>query len=35
VRRPFLRPGADRAIARLWQVSERETGILLRVRGLS
>jgi NAD(P)-dependent dehydrogenase (short-subunit alcohol dehydrogenase family) len=31
VRRPFLRPGADRAIARLWQVSERETGIPLRV----
>ena len=31
VRRPFLRPGADRAIARLWQVSERETGIALRV----
>jgi hypothetical protein len=35
VRRPFLRLGADRAITRLWQVSERETGILLRVRGLS
>lgn len=31
VRRPFLRPGADRAIARLWQVSERETGIPLRI----
>jgi NAD(P)-dependent dehydrogenase (short-subunit alcohol dehydrogenase family) len=31
VRRPFLRPGVDRAIARLWQVSERETGIPLRV----
>ena len=31
VRRPLLRPGADRAIARLWQVSERETGIPLSV----
>jgi NAD(P)-dependent dehydrogenase (short-subunit alcohol dehydrogenase family) len=31
VRRPVLRPGADRAIARLWLVSERETGIPLKV----
>ena len=32
VRRPVLRPGRDRAIATLWQVSERETGIPLAVR---
>jgi NAD(P)-dependent dehydrogenase (short-subunit alcohol dehydrogenase family) len=31
VRRPFLRPGADRAIAALWSVSERETGVALKV----
>ncbi len=31
VRRPFLRPGADAAIATLWRVSERETGIALRM----
>ena len=31
VRLPVLRPGNDRAIATLWQVSERETGIPLRV----
>ncbi len=31
VRRPFLRPGADQAIAALWQVSARETGIALKV----
>lgn len=31
VRRPFLRPGSARAIARLWVVSERETGIPLAV----
>ncbi|MGV1037003.1 MAG: oxidoreductase [Candidatus Nanopelagicales bacterium] len=30
-RRPFLRPGADKAIANLWLVSERETGIPLKV----
>lgn len=29
VRRPLLRPGTDRAIAALWLVSERETGIPL------
>jgi NAD(P)-dependent dehydrogenase (short-subunit alcohol dehydrogenase family) len=32
VRRPVLRPGRARAIARLWAVSERETGIKLDVR---
>ena len=31
VRRRFFRPGADAAIAKLWQVSERETGIALKV----
>lgn len=31
VRRRYFRPGADAAIARLWQVSERETGIALKV----
>jgi NAD(P)-dependent dehydrogenase (short-subunit alcohol dehydrogenase family) len=31
VRRPVLRPGSDAAIATLWAVSERETGIPLRV----
>jgi NAD(P)-dependent dehydrogenase (short-subunit alcohol dehydrogenase family) len=31
VRLPVLRPGADGAIAILWQVSERETGIPLRI----
>ena len=31
VKRPFLRPGADKAIASLWLVSERETGIALTV----
>lgn len=31
VRRPFLRPGATRAIAWLWLVSERETGVTLTV----
>ncbi len=31
VRLPVLRPGADAAIATLWAVSERETGIRLRV----
>ena len=31
VRLPVLRPGADSAIATLWRVSERETGIRLRV----
>jgi NAD(P)-dependent dehydrogenase (short-subunit alcohol dehydrogenase family) len=31
VRLPVLRPGADGAIAILWQVSERETGIPMRV----
>jgi NAD(P)-dependent dehydrogenase (short-subunit alcohol dehydrogenase family) len=31
VKRPFLRPGADKAIASLWRVSERETGIPLTV----
>lgn len=35
VRRPFLRPGADQAIARLWLVSERETGIPLRIEARS
>jgi NAD(P)-dependent dehydrogenase (short-subunit alcohol dehydrogenase family) len=31
VRLPLLRPGADGAIAILWQVSERETGIPMRI----
>ena len=31
VRRPVLRPGASGAIATLWEVSERETGIALDV----
>lgn len=31
VRRPLLRPGQDKAIAILWEVSERETGIALDV----
>ncbi len=31
VRRPFLRPGTARAIEKLWLVSERETGVALRV----
>jgi NAD(P)-dependent dehydrogenase (short-subunit alcohol dehydrogenase family) len=31
VRRPVLRPGADKAIRALWLVSERETGIPLEV----
>jgi len=31
VRRRYFRPGADAAIAKLWQVSERETGIALKV----
>jgi NAD(P)-dependent dehydrogenase (short-subunit alcohol dehydrogenase family) len=31
VRRRFLRPGADRAIANLWLVSTRETGIPMEV----
>jgi NAD(P)-dependent dehydrogenase (short-subunit alcohol dehydrogenase family) len=29
VRKPVLRPGMSRAIARLWEVSERETGLKL------
>ncbi len=29
VRLPVMRPGADRAITTLWQVSERETGVRL------
>ncbi|HUC06669.1 MAG TPA: hypothetical protein VMR96_01150, partial [Solirubrobacterales bacterium] len=29
VRKPVLRPGNNRAIAKLWQVSERETGLEL------
>jgi NAD(P)-dependent dehydrogenase (short-subunit alcohol dehydrogenase family) len=34
VRRPILRRiGMDRAIARLWEVSERETGLTIDVRG--
>ena len=32
VRRPILRPGTDRAIARLWDVSERETGLKIDLR---
>ena len=36
VRKPILRRvGMDRAIARLWQVSERETGVALDVHSLS
>jgi hypothetical protein len=31
VRRPLLRPGTDEAIRTLWQVSEEQTGIALRV----
>lgn len=31
VRLPILRPGADGAIATLWEVSERETGVPMRV----
>jgi len=31
VRKPVLRPGNKRAIERLWQVSERETGLELRL----
>ncbi len=31
VRRPVLRPGRGRAIDVLWEVSERETGVTLRV----
>ena len=33
VRRPVLRPGRRGAIARLWVVSERETGLTLRAVG--
>jgi len=33
VRRPVLRLGMDSAIARLWEVSERETGLEIDVRG--
>ena len=33
VRRPILRPGRDAAIATLWTVSERETGVTLNVGG--
>lgn len=33
VRLPVLRPGNDAAIATLWDVSERETGVLLDVAG--
>ena len=32
VRRPILRPGTDLAIARLWDVSERETGLKIDLR---
>ena len=32
VRRPILRPGNDKAIETLWQVSERETGIVFDFR---
>lgn len=32
VRRPLLRPGADAAIAALWAVSERETGLPMRIQ---
>ncbi|MDH3646696.1 MAG: oxidoreductase [Gammaproteobacteria bacterium] len=31
VRRPFLRPGRKNAIARLWEVSERETGVVMEI----
>lgn len=31
VRRPILRPGSTKAIAKLWEVSERETGVRLDV----
>lgn len=31
VKRPILRPGAGRAIATLWEVSERETGIPMAI----
>jgi NAD(P)-dependent dehydrogenase (short-subunit alcohol dehydrogenase family) len=31
VRLPVLRPGSDQAIRTLWQVSERETGVPLRI----
>lgn len=31
VRRPTLRPGVGREIARLWEVSERETGLSIQV----
>lgn len=31
VKRPFVRPGAKQAIAKLWLVSERETGVALTV----
>ncbi len=31
VRRPSLRPGRKKAIAKLWAVSERETGVAMRV----
>ena len=31
VRLPVLRPGAEQAIATLWQVSERETGVRLAI----
>ena len=33
VRLPLFRPGADGAIAILWQVSERETGIRMDIAG--
>lgn len=33
VRRPILRPGRERAIEILWEISERETGIALDVDG--
>jgi NAD(P)-dependent dehydrogenase (short-subunit alcohol dehydrogenase family) len=35
VARPLLRPGLDRAIETLWQVSERETGLALDVDAAS
>ena len=35
VRLPVLRPGNDEAIAKLWQVSEHETGVPLEVRSAS
>lgn len=31
VRLPVLRPGEDHAIATLWEVSERETGVAMRI----